>query len=120
MNKISSVIFTCLIALLAWLSCGLIFADFKNAGLCYWGGYGFGIFIILSIIVSYLCLKQRNRASTEVKALPVVASFGYLVIGLIVNAVFMVKDFENLFSHDFNSRILACTMPCCSICVDCK
>ena len=98
MKKISSVFFTCIITLVAWVVCGLVLADYGNAGFYYWGGFGFGVLIIVAACVTDLCLRAKNSATVEVNAIPVVYSFVYIVIGLLVNIFFMVKGYGDFKS----------------------
>ena len=96
MKKISPVIFTSLFVLVAWLVCGLVFAPYEIAGFYYWGGFGFGLLGIAAVCIADLLTSGGKRATTEVNAIPMVYSFGYLAVCLIKNAIFMVLVKGNL------------------------
>ena len=91
MKKISSVLFTCIIAIAAWLVGGLLCADYGNPTFYYMGGMAFGAITIIAVSVADVLLKSQNRAGVEVNALPVVISFSYMFLSLVFNIVFMVK-----------------------------
>lgn len=91
MKKIGSVFFTCIMVAVAWLVCGLLFANYKSPSFCYWGGFGFGLMVIAAVCLANYVLKSRNKAPIEVNVLPTVISFGYLIIGIAFNVRFMIS-----------------------------
>ena len=90
MKKIGSVFFTCIMVAVAWLVCGLLFANYESPSFYYWGGFGFGLMVTVAVCLANYVLKSRNKAPIEVNVLPTVISFGYLIIGIAFNVRFMI------------------------------
>lgn len=79
--------------LLVWLISVLIFTDFSSVGFSYKCGIIFAIIAVIVASISITMIRpETNINLIEINSIPVVTTYGYMVLALIINTFFVIAN----------------------------